>query len=308
MKALIIDVVYDGIAPELSKYMTVDTKIRPSKEELIQIIPDYDLLVMRVDPAIDAEIMDAAKNLKVIAVSAVGLNHIDLDAAKARNIQVFNAPGLSTNAVAELSIAKMLEMARHTVAANVDVTKNHHWNKYRFLGCELQGKTLGILGFGRIGQRVGELGRAFGMNLIAYDPYLPAPVFEQQQAKSVSIKELVETADFVSIHMPLTPETKDLFNAESISRMKHTAVVINMSRGGIVNEQDMYNALQANKIGGYSTDVMASELNPDADVDSPLFQCENFVVSPHLGMQTSEAFEAIGLYVIDKIKELMKLG
>lgn len=308
MKALIIDVVYDGIAPELSKYMTVDTKIRPSKEELIQIIPDYDLLVMRVDPAIDAEIMDAAKNLKVIAVSAVGLNHIDLDAAKARNIQVFNAPGLSTNAVAELSIAKMLEMARHTVAANVDVTKNHHWNKYRFLGCELQGKTLGILGFGRIGQRVGELGRAFGMNLIAYDPYLPAPVFEQQQAKSVSIKELVETADFVSIHMPLTPETKDLFNAESISRMKHTAVVINMSRGGIVNEQDMYNALQANKIGGYSTDVMASELNPDADVDSPLFQCENFVVSPHLGMQTSEAFEAIGLYVIDKIKEIMKLG
>lgn len=308
MKALIIDVVYDGIAPELSKYMTVDTKIRPSKEELIKIIPDYDLLVMRVDPAIDAEIMDAAKNLKVIAVSAVGLNHIDLDAAKARNIQVFNAPGLSTNAVAELSIAKMLEMARHTVAANVDVTKNHHWNKYRFLGCELQGKTLGILGFGRIGQRVGELGRAFGMNLIAYDPYLPAPVFEQQQAKSVSIKELVETADFVSIHMPLTPETKDLFNAESISRMKHTAVVINMSRGGIVNEQDMYNALQANKIGGYSTDVMASELNPDADVDSPLFQCENFVVSPHLGMQTSEAFEAIGLYVIDKIKELMKLG
>lgn len=308
MKALIIDVVYDGIAPELSKYMTVDTKIRPSKEELIKIIPDYDLLVMRVDPAIDAEIMDAAKNLKVIAVSAVGLNHINLDAAKARNIQVFNAPGLSTNAVAELSIAKMLEMARHTVAANVDVTKNHHWNKYRFLGCELQGKTLGILGFGRIGQRVGELGRAFGMNLIAYDPYLPAPVFEQQQAKSVSIKELVETADFVSIHMPLTPETKDLFNAESISRMKHTAVVINMSRGGIVNEQDMYNALQANKIGGYSTDVMASELNPDADVDSPLFQCENFVVSPHLGMQTSEAFEAIGLYVIDKIKEIMKLG
>ena len=308
MKALIIDVVYDGIAPELSKYMTVDTKIRPSKEELIKIIPDYDLLVMRVDPAIDAEIMDAAKNLKVIAVSAVGLNHIDLDAAKARNIQVFNAPGLSTNAVAELSIAKMLEMARHTVAANIDVTKNHHWNKYRFLGCELQGKTLGILGFGRIGQRVGELGRAFGMNLIAYDPYLPAPVFEQQKAKSVSIKELVETADFVSIHMPLTPETKDLFNAESISRMRPTAVVINMSRGGIVNEQDMYNALQANKIGGYSTDVMASELNPDADVDSPLFQCENFVVSPHLGMQTSEAFEAIGLYVIDKIKEIMKLG
>ena len=184
---------------------------------------------------------------------------------------------------------------------------NKTWDKYKFVGRELRGKTLGILGFGRIGQRVGALGRAVKMNIVAYDPYLPAHVFEEQQATSMGIDELLKVSDFVTIHMPLTPETKDLFNAKSLAEMKDDAVVLNMARGGIVNEQDMYEALKAGKIGGYATDVMVDELSEGADFNSPLFECDNFIVSPHLGAQTVDASRDIGAHIIGKVKEALDL-
>ena len=313
MKCLIIDAVHSSIAEEFSKYMQVDTHMLPTQEELAKLIPDYDVLIMRVDPAINKEILDAAKNLKVIGVCSVGLNHIDMDTAKAKGIQVFNAPGMNANAVAELTISKMLDLSRHTIPANYDVKVNKNWDKYKFVGRELRGKTLGILGFGRIGQRVGELGRAFKMNIVAYDPYLPAHVFEEQQATSMSIDDVLKTSDYVTIHMPLTPETKNLFNAKSIAEMKPDAVVLNMARGGIVNEQDMYEALKAGKIGGYASDVMENELaggglTEGAGFDSPLFECENFLVSPHLGAQSTDASRDIGAHIIAKVKEALNLG
>ena len=244
---------------------------------------------------------------------SVGLNHIDLDAAKAKGIQVFNAPGMNGNAVAELTLAKMLELSRHTIPADRDVTIDKHWDKYRFVGRELRGKTLGILGFGRIGQRVGELGRAFLMDVVAYDPFLPAHVFEEQHAKSMSIAEVLKVADFVTIHMPLTDETRHMFNAESIASMKHDAVVLNMARGGIVDEKAMYEALKAGKIGGYATDVMENELadgglTDDAGFDSPLFGCDNFIVTPHLGAQTVDASRDVGNFIIGKVKDALKLN
>ena len=313
MKCLIIDAVHSSIAQELGKYMQVDTKMLPTQQELAALIPEYDVLIMRVDPAINKEILDAAKNLKVIGVCSVGLNHIDLDTAKAKGIQVINAPGLNGNAVAELTISKMLDLSRHTISANADVKVNKNWDKYKFVGRELRGKTLGVLGFGRIGQRVGELGRAFLMDVVAYDPYLPAHVFEEQHAKSMSIDEVLKVSDYVTIHMPLTPETKDLFNAKSIAEMKDDAVVLNMSRGGIVNEQDMYEALKAGKIGGYASDVMANELaagglTEGATFDSPLFECDNFIVTPHLGAQTVDASRDIGAHIIAKVKEALNLA
>ena len=313
MKCLIIDEVHSTIAEELGKYMQVDTKMLPTQSELAALIPEYDVLIMRVDPAINKEILDAAKNLKVIGVCSVGLNHIDMETAKANGIQVFNAPGLNANAVAELTIAKMLDLSRHTIPANQDVKVNKTWDKYKFVGRELRGKTLGILGFGRIGQRVGQLGRAFGMSVVAYDPYLPAEVFAQQEAKGMSVEEVLKVSDFVTIHVPLTPETKDLFNAKSMAEMKNDAVVLNMSRGGIVNEQDMYEALKAGKIGGYASDVMENELaagglTEGAGFDSPLFECENFIVTPHLGAQTVDAARDIGAHIIQKVKEALNLG
>ena len=312
MKCLIIDVVSPAIAEELGKYMEVDTKILPTQEELASMIGDYEVLIMRVDPAINKTILDAAKKLKVIGVCSVGLNHIDMDTAKANGIQVFNAPGLNGNAVAELTISKMLELARHTVPACNDVKMYNHWDKYKFMGQELRGKTLGVLGFGRIGQRVGELARAFKMEVVAYAPYLPAEVFEQQHAKSMTIDEVLKVSDFVTIHMPLNDETRHLFNAHSISEMKTGAVVLNMARGGIVNEQDMCDALKSGKIGGYASDVMEKELadgglTEGAGFDSPLFECDNFIVSPHLGAQTIDAARDIGAHIIDKVKEALDL-
>ena len=313
MKCLIIDAVHSSIKEELGKYMQVDEHMLPTQAELAAEIGDYDVLIMRVDPAINKEILDNAKNLKIIGVCSVGLNHIDMDYAKERGITVFNAPGLNGNAVAELTICKMLELSRHTIPACIDVKDNKNWDKYKFVGRELRGKTLGILGFGRIGQRVGEIARVFKMDVVAYDPYLPANVFQEQHAKSMSIKEVLEVSDFITIHMPLNDETRNLFNAESIKSMKDDAVVLNMARGGIVNEKDMYEALKAGKIGGYASDVMENELGgggltEGAGFDSPLFTCDNFIVTPHLGAQTVDASRDIGAHIISKVKEALNLN
>jgi len=312
MKALIIDAVHSAIGEELGKYMTVETKMLPTQAELKALIPDVDVLIMRVDPAINKEILDAAANLKVIGVCSVGLNHIDTKYAEEKGIQVFNAPGLNGNAVAELTISKMLDISRGTMVANHDVKVLKQWDKYKFVGRELRGKTLGVLGFGRIGQRVGEIARVFGMKIVAYDPYLPAEIFEKNEATSMSVAELCEVSDFVTIHLPLNDETRYMFNKESISKMKNDAVVLNMARGGIVNEQDMYEALKAGAIGGYATDVMENELaagglTEGAGFDSPLFECDNFIVSPHIGAQTVDASYDIGQHIIAKVKGALNL-
>ena len=320
MKCLIIDAVHESITEELGKYMQVDNLYTAemegkaanaplTSEQLKNVIGDYDVLIMRVDPAITEEVLDAAKNLKVIGVCSVGLNHINMDCAKAKGIQVFNAPGLNANAVAELTLSKMLDMSRHTMPANVDVKVNHQWDKYKFVGRELRGRTLGILGFGRIGQLVAGLAHAFKMNIVAYDPFLPDEKFGENNAtKMETIEELLKVADYVTIHMPLLPTTKNLINAESIATMKPDCIVLNMARGGIVNEQDMYEALKAGKIGGYATDVMVDELSEGADFNSPLFECDNFIVSPHLGAQTVDASRDIGAHLIAKVKEALNLG
>lgn len=314
MKCLIIDVVSPAIAEELGKYMDVTTckQLPPSKDELTGMIGDVDVLIMRVDPKIDKEVLDAAKNLKVIGVCSVGLNHVDTKYAEEKGVKVFNAPGLNGNAVAELTICKMLELSRHTIPAHRDVTVNEKWDKYAFVGRELRGKTLGVLGFGRIGQRVGEIARVFGMKVVAYDPYLPAEIFAKNEATSMSIAEVCKVSDYITIHMPLNEETKNLFNAKSIAEMKNDAVVLNMARGGIVNEKDMCEALKAGKIGGYATDVLENEvagdgLTADAGFRSPLFDCDNFVVSPHIGAQTTDASRDIGAHIINKVKEALDL-
>ena len=313
MKALIIDAVHSAIGEELGKYMSVETKMLPTQAELKELIVDVDVLIMRVDPAINKEILDAAKCLKVIGVCSVGLNHVDTKYAEEKGVQVFNAPGLNGNAVAELTISKMLDISRGTMVANHDVKVLKQWDKYKFVGRELRGKTLGVLGFGRIGQRVGEIARVFGMKIVAYDPYLPAEIFAKNEATSMSIAELCEVSDFVTIHLPLNDETRNMFNKESIAKMKNDAVVLNMARGGIVNEQDMYEALKAGTIGGYATDVMENELaagglTEGAGFDSPLFKCDNFIVSPHIGAQTVDASYDIGQHFIAKVKDTLALN
>ena len=309
MKCLIIDNVDEHVAQDLGKLMQVDTVILPSRDELIKLIADYDALIMRVDPRIDKEILDAAKKLKFIGVCSVGLDHVDMEAAKEKGIVVQNAPGLNSNGVAELTICKMLELSRATMAANYDVKVNHEWNKYKYMGRELKGKTVGILGFGRIGQRVGFLARAFGMKVLAYDPYLPAPVFEEQEATSMDVYDVLHKADYITIHVPLTEETRNLVCKEQIDQMKDGAVVLNMSRGGICNEKDVYDALVSGKLGGYGADVMENELAENKDeFISPLFSLDNFIVSPHAGAQTREAAYDIGQFIVGKCREALKIS
>ena len=314
MKCLITDAVYPGIAKDLKKYIDVTTTDgKPlSKAELMEQIGEYDILIMRVDPKIDKEILDAAKNLKMIGVCAVGTNHIDMDLAKERGIDVFNAPGMNANAVAELTLCKMLEISRNTIPANYDVKENHNWDKYKFVGRELRGKTLGIMGFGRIGRRVCELGRAFKMRIVAYDPYLRPEQFEEAGARGASAEELIHVSDFISIHVPLTRETRNLINKESIATMKKGAVVLNMSRGGIVNEKDMYEALKEGRIGGYAADVLENELAGSGltghdEFENPLFECDNFIITPHLGAQSADAMRDIGIYITGKVKQVLNL-
>ncbi len=309
MKCLIIDNVDKHIAEELGQYMSVDTLLLPDKEKLISVIAEYDALIMRVDPHIDREVLEAAKNLKFIGVCSVGLDHIDMEAAKEKGVAVHNAPGMNSNAVAELTICKMLELSRDTITANHDVKVLHQWDKYKFMGRELRGKTIGILGFGRIGQRVGFLARAFGMKVLAYDPYLPAHVFEEQEATSMGIYEVLHNADYVTIHVPLTEETRNLVCKEQIAQMKDGAMVLNMSRGGICNEQDVYEALVSGKLGGYGADVMENELAENKEeFVSPLFNCDKFVISPHAGAQTVDAAYDIGQLIIADCKKTLGIA
>ena len=245
---------------------------------------------------------ESEKNLKFIGVCSVGLNHVNMEIAKEKGIIVQNAPGLNGNAVAELTIGKMLDLARQSIPAHRDVCDNHNWDKYAFMGHELRGATLGILGFGRIGQRVAHFAHAFDMNIVAYDPYLPVELFGKNNATRMeTIPELLKVADYVTIHMPLNAETKNLISADSIKTMKPNAVVLNMARGGIVNEKDMCEALNEGRIAGYGTDVLEQELSEGDGVNSPLFECKNFVVTPHLGAQTYEASRDIGNFMLEKI-------
>ena len=307
MKCLIIDYIDEEIFREFRKYMDVDLMMLPTKQTLIKIIEPYEVLIMRVDPEIDEAVLNAAKNLRFIGVCSTGLNHIDLEAAKKRGIIIQNAPGMNANGVAELTICKMLELARSTIQSNHEVQDKRQWNKYKYLGIELAGKTVGIIGFGSIGQRVGELCRVFGMRVLAYNPHgRPEEYFTSRGAVPMDLEGILRNSDFITIHAPLTDETHGLISAQEIVRMKIGAFVINMSRGGIVVEQDMYAALISGQLGGYAADVMEQELEGQrASMSSPLIGCDRFIVSPHSGGQTKDAVYKLSRFIFDKCDEAL---
>ena len=312
MKALIIDHVSPVIEKNLKEYgVEVDVKPLPGRERLKALLPRYDVLIMRVDPKMDREMLDAASgSIKLICVCSAGTNHIDLAYAKEIGIQVQNAPGINSNAVAELTISKMLDLSRMNIEANNEVQEEGVFNKYKYTGHELKGHVVGIIGFGKIGKRVGKLARAFDMTTIAYDPYLEDRVFEAEDTiRCVSLADLLEKADYVTVHTPITPETKNMICAEEFAKMKDGAIVINCARGGIINEDDALTALRSGKIAGLGLDVLSSEiagkdLNGDkARLESPLFGQKGFIISPHTGGSTHEAYDGIGEYISEKIVE-----
>ena len=317
MKVLIIDRVSPVIANRLEKYgVQVDTKILPSREELKAMLPNYDVLLMRVDPKIDKEMIDAMpEKMKLICVNSAGTNHIDLEYAQKRGITVQNAPGKNANAVAELTISKLLDLSRMTVEANEEVQKQGIWNKYKYTGHELKGHVLGIIGYGNIGRRVGELAQAFGMTVIAYDPYVAKSEVAARGVEPVEdLDELVRRSDYLTVHTPMTSETKGMIGEKQFEEMKEGAIVVNCARGGIIDENAALKALKSGKIAGLGFDVLADELgtkgfsSDDARLSSPLFGEKGFVITPHLGGSAYEAYDAIGNFLVDKIAEYYHLN
>ena len=315
MKALIIDrvspIIGEGL---LQSGVEVDTDILPSRERLKELLPNSDGLIMRVDPKMDREMLDAAsKRVKMIAVCSAGTNHIDLPYAKSLGIVVQNAPGLNNNAVAELTISKMLDLARMTMEANREVQEEGIWNKYKYTGHELRGHTLGILGYGKIGKRVAELAQAFGMTTLAYDPYLDAESCAKLGTELVpELDELLQRSDYISIHTPLTNETRNMISTHEFEQMKPGAIVINCARGGILDEAAALKALEDKKIAGLGLDVLSDELSggglsDNARLKSPLLGQPGLIVTPHLGGSAQEAYDAIGTFILQRVREFFAL-
>jgi lactate dehydrogenase-like 2-hydroxyacid dehydrogenase len=253
-------------------------EIPPSRDELLRGVRGRDGLLALLTDTIDAELMDAAPNLKVISNCAVGVDNIEVAAATSRGIPVGNTPDVLTDATADMAFALLLAAARRIVEGvdYVKAGKWRTWNLQLLLGADLAGRTLGIVGLGRIGRAVATRAQGFGLRVVYHDP----SASEAEMGRSVSFEELLRTADFVSLHVPLTPATRHMINARAIGLMRRTAILINTSRGPVVDHSALYDALKSGRIAGAGLDVTEPEpINPD----NPLLKLENCLILPHLG-------------------------
>ena len=261
-------------------------------------------LIVRSATRVDAAILDRAPGLRVVGRAGVGVDNIDVAAASERGVAVMNAPGGNTISAAELTMALLLSVARRVAEADRTMREGK-WERSRLQGVELRGKTLGVIGAGRIGWEVAERCRAFGMDVIVYDPYLPAHRVEDLRPHLVTLDQLITSADVVSLHVPLNAETKGLIDADALSRMKKGAFVLNASRGGVVDERALAQALSEGRIAGAGLDVYETEPLPP---DSPLLTAPNLVLTPHLGASTKEAQVQVALEVARNIRAALALG
>ncbi|MGI6097741.1 MAG: hydroxyacid dehydrogenase [Dethiobacteria bacterium] len=298
LKALVIDDIHPDGAEKLKKFFEVTKLPALNTEELAEAIEPYHLLMMRVSAFVGEKVLAKAKNLKVIASSTAGLSHVDLELCRQKNITVVNAPGGNVDSVVELTIGRMIDLARSVPQANYDV-KNGTWDRFRYTGMELAGKKLGVVAFGKIGRRVAEIARFMGMEILAFDPYVSEEEGKKAGAKMVSLKELLRESDIITVHAPLTPDTKDLIDREELAMMKDGALLLNMGRGGVVNEDALYEALKSGKLGAAGFDVMVEE----PCLESPLYELDNFIITPHIGGQTPEALRRMALIAADKAIE-----
>lgn len=275
-----------------------------SREELLQRIAEYEVLAIRVDTIVDKTLIDAAKNLKVIATGTTGINHIDIEYANKKGIEIISLQGANTTATAEHTFALLLSLLRKIPAAYASLLSGK-WQRATFIGTELRGKILGIVGFGRIGRDIAKVAQHFGMHILAYDPYLPEKVFsENNTVRITSLEKIFSEADIITLHVLLTEETKNLVNKEELALMKPTAVLINCSRGEIVSESDLLKALEQKRIAGAALDVFVTEPLPAAD---PLIQYaqknNNLILTPHIAGSSKEAVHEAGLFIAKKTQE-----
>jgi D-3-phosphoglycerate dehydrogenase len=269
-------------------------------ELLAELAKGVDAVLIRSATKMDQEAISAAKGLKVIARAGVGLDNVDIPAATTAGVMVVNAPTSNIVSAAELAISLILASARYVVPANIAL-KGGKWARSKYTGAELFEKTLGIVGFGRIGQLVASRMQAFGMSVIAYDPYLQPARAAQLGVDLVSLDELLKRSDFITIHLPKTKETANLIGVEALKKVKSSVRIINAARGGVLDEAALFDALKEGRVGGAGLDVFATE----PCTDSPLFALDNVVATPHLGASTDEAQERAGIAVAVSVRKAL---
>jgi D-3-phosphoglycerate dehydrogenase len=300
-KVLVSDPIDQAGIDILSQVAQVDVKTNLSPEELVKIIPEYDALMIRSGTRVTREIIEAGKQLKIIGRAGVGVDNVDVPAATRQGVMVVNSPEGNTIAAAEHALAMMLSLSRHVPDANQSV-KSKQWDRKSFIGAEVYKKTLGVVGLGKIGSHVATVARSMGMRLLAYDPFISLERAEQLGCRIVELDVLLREADYITLHMPKTPETTHLINAEALAKMKPTARLVNCARGGIVDEQALYEALKAGKIAGAALDVFESE--PIGD--SPLLSLgKEIILTPHLGASTAEAQVNVAIDVAEQIRDVL---
>lgn len=270
-----------------------------NRAELLPALASANAVLVRSATKMDAEAIAAAPNLKIIARAGVGMDNVDVPAATAAGVLVVNAPTSNIVSAAELAVSLLLAVARNVVPANLAL-KSGQWKRSQFGGVELQGKRVGIIGMGKIGMLVAKRLAGFDMQFVAYDPYVKVAPSGGPEIKMVSLDELLAESDFVTIHIPKTPETQGLINAAALAKMKPTAFVINAARGGVLDESALFAALTSGTIAGAGLDVYATE----PCTDSPLFGLDNVVATPHLGASTEEAQEKAGVAVAESVVAL----
>jgi D-3-phosphoglycerate dehydrogenase len=291
----------EELSPATVEALGPDFEIRgcdgADRGELLSAIVGVDALLVRSATKVDAEALAAATRLKVVARAGVGLDNVDVRAASQAGVMVVNAPTSNIVSAAELAVALMLAAARHVAPANAALKKGE-WKRSKYTGIELYEKTVGIVGLGRIGVLVAQRLAAFGMQVIAYDPYVQAGRAAQLGVRLVPLEDLLRQSDFMSVHLPKTPETVGLIGEAELTQVKPSLVLVNAARGGIVDEHALYVALKEGRVAAAGLDVFASE----PCTDSPLFEFENVVSTPHLGASTDEAQEKAGIAVAKSVR------
>lgn len=282
----------------------VDAKTSLAPAQLLEIIGSYDGLLVRSNTKVSAEVIEAGKNLKVIGRAGTGVDNINLEAATNKGIVVMNTPGGNSVSVAELAMGLMLSMARAVPQASAS-TKEGKWDRKSFTGLELKDKTLGIVGFGKIGMEVAKRAKAFQMNLLVYDPYVSERLTQDFSVKLVPLNELFAGSDIITLHVPLVEATRHLINTSSITRMRDGVRIINTARGELINESDLAAALDSGKVASAALDVLSQE---PPTPDNPLPVHPKVIVTPHIAASTAEAQDMVGVEIAEQVRGFLKDG
>jgi len=305
MKVLFADKIIEKAVDIINKEEGMEADLKPglSEEELIAIIPDYDALIVRSGVKVNRAIIDAASRLKVIGRAGVGTDNIDKEYAKEKGIAVMNTPFGNIYAAAEHTITLMMLLAKHVIHAHHSL-KRGEWERKKYVGIEVKGKTLAIIGMGKIGQLIANVARSLGMTIVSYDPYLTEEKAKELGIEKLELDDLLAKADFITVHVPLTDETRNLLSREEFAKMKDGVRILNVARGGVINEDDLYDAIKSGKVAAAAIDVWTEE----PPTNSKLLELEEVIATPHLGASTIEAQENVGLDIAHQVIDALKKG